>query len=66
MHASWHRACVVGVADPPLFCLQGPNGLSLAMSDQAIVVGFHSENITPANCRMTVEGIKDYLKGVGY
>jgi|UniRef100_A0A7S4GHG6 profilin len=45
---------------------QGPNGLSLAMSDQAIVVGFHSENITPANCRMTVEGIKDYLKGVGY
>jgi len=52
--------------DGTFYGKKGPNGLSLAKSTQCITVGWHQENINPANCRMTVEGIRDYLQSTGY
>uniref|UniRef100_A0A7S1N2L6 Profilin n=1 Tax=Eutreptiella gymnastica TaxID=73025 RepID=A0A7S1N2L6_9EUGL len=44
----------------------GTDGLAMACSKQAIVIGYHGEGPTGPNCKIVVEQIRDYLLGVGY
>eukprot|EP00992_Anisonema_acinus_P012429 TRINITY_DN8113_c0_g1_i1.p1 TRINITY_DN8113_c0_g1~~TRINITY_DN8113_c0_g1_i1.p1 ORF type:complete len:128 (-),score=34.84 TRINITY_DN8113_c0_g1_i1:134-517(-) len=56
----------VKAAPGELIGKKGAAGIAIYKSAQAILVGVYGEGINPANCNMTVEGLKDYLVGVGY
>lgn len=45
---------------------QGRNGLCVAKTKQAILVGHHGEAQQAGNATQTVEALADYLIGVGY
>lgn len=45
---------------------KGRNGLCVAKTKQAILVGHHGETHQAGNATQTVEALADYLIGVGY
>lgn len=45
---------------------KGATGVCIAKSGSALVIGEYAEGMTPANCNLTVEGLRDYLVGLGY
>ena len=52
-------------AEPGIFVgRQSVNGLCIAKSGSYIVIGGHGEGLNGANCRHTVEQMKDYLVGI--
>ncbi len=42
------------------------SGACICKTNQAAVIGTYVEGTNPANCNQTVEGLADYLKGLGY
>lgn len=48
---------------PPL---QGKEGIVIVKTTQAILVTHYPEGVQPGNAANTVEGLADYLIGVGY
>lgn len=46
--------------------LQGRDGVAIAKTKQAIVIGQHGEAQIAGNASSTVEGLADYLIGQGY
>jgi profilin len=49
-----------------LYARQGTNGVAVAKTTQAIVIGHHGEGQIAGNATSTVEGLADYLSGQGY
>jgi profilin len=45
---------------------QGKEGLCIAKSKQAILIGHHGEHAQAGNATQTVQALADYLVGVGY
>lgn len=46
--------------------MQGREGIAIAKSKQAILVGHHGEQGVAGNTTQAVESLKDYLVGQGY
>lgn len=45
---------------------QGRDGLAIAKTTQAIIIGYHDEGQVAGNTTTTVESLADYLSGQGY
>ncbi|KAI5463250.1 profilin [Mariannaea sp. PMI_226] len=60
------RYIVARLEDGAIYARQGLNGIAIAKSKQAIVIGHHNETQVAGKARTTVEGLADYLVGVGY
>ncbi|KAL1883573.1 profilin, required for normal timing of actin polymerization in response to thermal stress [Paecilomyces lecythidis] len=52
--------------DRSIYARSGRDGIAIARTKQAIVVGHHSEIQVAGNASSTVEGLADYLIGQGY
>lgn len=46
--------------------MQGREGVAIAKSKQAILIGHHGEAGVAGNTTQVVESLKDYLSGQGY
>ena len=46
--------------------LQGNDGVVVVKTNQAILVGTYKDPTQPGEATVIVEGVADYLKGVGY
>lgn len=44
----------------PLQC-QGPGGVTVKKTSQALIIGIYDEPMTPGQCNMIVERLGDYL-----
>ena len=44
-----------------LTCEQGPGGVCIKKTTQALVFGTYDEPVTPGQCNMVVERLGDYL-----
>ncbi|KAJ9143981.1 Profilin [Coniochaeta hoffmannii] len=60
------RYVLARVEGRSLYARQGRNGLCVAKTKQAILVGHHGEAQQAGNATQTVEALADYLIGVGY
>ncbi|OIW32408.1 Profilin/allergen [Coniochaeta ligniaria NRRL 30616] len=60
------RYVLTKVEGRSLYARQGRNGLCVAKTKQAILVGHHGETHQAGNATQTVEALADYLIGVGY
>lgn len=45
---------------------KGAGGASIVKTKQAILIGEYGEGIAPGENNVTVTGLADYLRGVGY
>lgn len=41
--------------------IQGPGGVTVKKTNQALVIGIYDEPMTPGQCNMVVERLGDYL-----
>ena len=46
-------------------CLQGPGGVTVKKTNQALIIGIYDEPMTPGQCNMIVERLGDYLIDTG-
>ena len=44
-----------------LYVWQGPGGICVKKTGQALVIGIYDEPVTPGQCNMIVERLGDYL-----
>lgn len=44
-----------------LYILQGPGGITVKKTGQALIFGIYDEPVTPSQCNMIVERLGDYL-----
>lgn len=40
---------------------QGPGGITIKKTNQALIIGIYDEPMTPGQCNMIVERLGDYL-----
>ncbi|KAF7545075.1 hypothetical protein G7Z17_g9464 [Cylindrodendrum hubeiense] len=60
------RYVVARAEDRSIYARSGRNGVAIAKTTQAIVVGHHGEAQVAGSTTQTVEGLADYLIGAGY
>ncbi|KAJ2978670.1 hypothetical protein NQ176_g3684 [Zarea fungicola] len=60
------RYVMARAEDRSIYARSGRNGVAIAKTKQAIVVGVHGETQVAGNASSTVEGLADYLIGQGY
>ncbi|KAM3462892.1 hypothetical protein NHJ6243_003694 [Beauveria neobassiana] len=60
------RYVVARAEDRSIYARSGREGVAIAKTKQAIVIGQHSEAQIAGNASSTVEGLADYLIGQGY
>ncbi|KUI56818.1 Profilin [Cytospora mali] len=66
IHVGGERFVVARIDDGNIYGRKGRCGVVISKSKQAILVGHHGEAQQPGNTTKTVEGLKDYLFGLGY
>lgn len=44
-----------------MYITQGPGGVTVNKTNQALIIGIYDEPMTPGQCNMVVERIGDYL-----
>ena len=49
-----------------LYAKKGPAGCTIARSGQCLVIGVYTEGMTPSDCNIATEALKDYLISVSY
>ena len=67
-------SCSISCVDFVFFCLvitivistlapiiQGPGGVTVKKTNQALIIGIYDEPMTPGQCNMVVERLGDYL-----
>lgn len=54
------------VCDISFFFIQGPGGITIKKTNQAILIGIYDEPMTPGQCNLIVERLGDYLYDQGY
>jgi len=52
--------------DPSLTSKQGKEGFVVAKTKQALLLAHHPDSIQTTACANVVQGLADYLVGVGY
>ncbi|KKA28922.1 hypothetical protein TD95_002482 [Thielaviopsis punctulata] len=65
-YVAGERFVVTKVDDRSLYGRHGQEGVCIAKSKQAIVVGHHNKNQQVGNCAKVVENLVDYLCTSGY
>ncbi|ATY65172.1 putative profilin [Cordyceps militaris] len=60
------RYVMARAEDRSIYARSGRDGVAVAKTKQAIVVGHHGEAQIAGNASSTVEGLADYLIGQGY
>ncbi|KAF4126817.1 profilin, partial [Geosmithia morbida] len=60
------RFVVARAEDRSIYARSGRTGVAIAKTKQAIIVGHHGEAQVAGNVNSTVEGLADYLIGLGY
>ncbi|KUI68190.1 Profilin [Cytospora mali] len=66
IHVGGERFVVARIDEGNIYGRKGRCGVVISKSKQAILVGHHGEAQQPGNTTKTVEGLKDYLFGLGY
>jgi profilin len=66
LHVGGERFVLARVEDRSVYARKGREGIAIAKTKQAIVVGHHSEAQVAGNATSTVETLADYLIGQGY
>lgn len=60
------RFVLTRAEDRSIYARAGREGVAIAKTKQAIIVGHHPEAAVAGNANSTVEGLADYLIGQGY
>jgi profilin len=66
LYANGERFVVARAEDQSVYARKGREGLVVAKTKQAIVIGHHGETQIAGNATSTVESLGDYLIAQGY
>lgn len=66
MHVAGTRFIFLSGTDEVLRGRKGTSGVHVAKTNQAILVGYYEDPISPGQCANQVEKMADYLKGMNY
>ncbi|KAJ4423711.1 profilin, required for normal timing of actin polymerization in response to thermal stress [Gnomoniopsis sp. IMI 355080] len=66
LHIAGERYVLAKAEDGSAYARKGREGIAIAKSKQAILVGHHGEQGVAGNTTQAVESLKDYLVGQGY
>ncbi|KAJ4390745.1 profilin, required for normal timing of actin polymerization in response to thermal stress [Gnomoniopsis smithogilvyi] len=66
LHIAGERYVLAKAEDGSVYARKGREGIAIAKSKQAILVGHHGEQGVAGNTTQAVESLKDYLVGQGY
>eukprot|EP00761_Pharyngomonas_kirbyi_P010633 gb/GECH01010654.1/.p1 GENE.gb/GECH01010654.1/~~gb/GECH01010654.1/.p1 ORF type:complete len:125 (+),score=20.45 gb/GECH01010654.1/:1-375(+) len=53
------------VDDSVIYAKKNKKGVAISKTEQSIIIGVYDENIQPASCNATVEGLADFLRQQG-
>jgi profilin len=66
LYLAGERFVLTRAEDRSIYARAGREGVAIAKTKQAIIVGHHPETAVAGNANSTVEGLADYLIGQGY
>ncbi|KAK4146861.1 Profilin/allergen [Dichotomopilus funicola] len=66
LYVAGERYVLTKVDGRSIYARQGKDGVCIAKTKQAIIIGHHGETIQAGNATQTVEALADYLIGQGY
>ncbi|KAI8059944.1 profilin [Gilbertella persicaria] len=66
VHVNGVKYLTIRAEENLIYAKKGAEGICIAKTNQAFLVGTYKEGIQPGNCNKVVEGLADYLKSVGY
>ncbi|SAM09419.1 hypothetical protein [Absidia glauca] len=65
-HVNGVKYLTLRADDRSIYGKKGSDGVCAVKTTQAVLVGVYKEGIQPGSCTKVVEGLADYLLGVGY